>query len=170
MRAILRGYDLLIGTLAWLAGVLIVLIFAAVIYDATLRDVGLQPTRWAVPLSEFGLLYITMLAAPWLLRSKGQVVVESLRLALPRRGQAIVERATYVFCILVCGVIAWAAADEGLDSVRRGDMERLAISIPLYLAYAPLIVGFFLLGCEFTRLLLGADTLYAQDPTTRDSV
>ncbi len=170
MRHVLPGYDWLIVALAFLAGVMIVAIFAAVIYDATLRDVGLQPTRWAVPLSEFGLLYITMLAAPWLLRSKGQIVVESLRLVLPRRGRDWLERATYVFCIVVCATIAWAAAVEGLESIRRGDMERLAITIPLYLAYVPLVVGFFLLGCEFVRLLIGRDTIYEQEPTTRDSV
>ena len=170
MRHILRAYDWVVTAFAVLAGILIVLIFAAVIYDATLRDTGLQPTRWAVPLSEFGLLYITMLAAPWLLRSKGQIVVESLRLVFPRRGRVLLEQATYVFCIAVCGVIAWAAAVEAIDSVRRGDMERLAISIPLVVAYIPLIIGFLLLGCEFVRLLIGRDSLYAQDPTTRDSI
>lgn len=170
MRSILRFYDGLIAVLAYVAGVLVVLIFAAVIYDATLRDVGLQPTRWAVPLSELGLLYITALAAPWVLRSKGQIVVESLRLLLPHRGRLWLERATYVFCIAVCAVFTWCSLLEAIDSIRRGDMERLAISIPLYAAYIPLIVGFLFLGTEFVRLLFGQDSLYAQDPTTRDSI
>ena len=170
MRRIARIYDRLISALAVLAGVIVVLIFVAVVYDALLRDFGLQPTTWAVPLSEFGLLYITMLAAPWVLRSKGQVVVESLRLLLPRRGRVWLERATYALCIAACATITWFSIVEAIDAIRRDDMERLAIDIPLWLAYAPLVIGFFLLGCEFVRLLSGRDTLYEQAPTTRDSI
>jgi len=170
VRRIARWYERLIAAFAVLAGVLVVLVFAAVIYDALLRDFGLQPTRWAVPLSEFALLYITMLASPWVLRSKGQVVVESLRLLLPRRGRLWLERATYLFCVAACAIIAWSSTVEALDSIARGDEERLAISIPLYFAYLPLIVGFVLLGCEFVRLLAGRDTLYEQDATSRDSI
>jgi TRAP-type C4-dicarboxylate transport system permease small subunit len=170
MTTILRCYDWLIAALAILAGVIVALIFVAVVYDASLRDLGFQPTRWAVPLSEIGLLYITMLSAPWLLRSKGQIVVETLRKPMPMRARVWLERATYVFCIGVCAIMTWSAAVEGLDAINRGDVERLAIEIPLYLTYLPLIVGFFLLGCEFLRLLIGVDSLYIQDVTARDSI
>jgi C4-dicarboxylate transporter, DctQ subunit len=170
MRLLIRLYDGIIVTFAALAGAVIAFIFVAVIYDAVLRDVGLQPTRWAEPLSQIGLLYVTMLSAPWILRSKGQIVVETLRKPLPTRAQFWLERAVYLLCITVSAVMTWSSAIEARDAFQRGDVERLAIYIPSYLYYLPLVAGFFLLGCEFLRLLVGGDSLYMQDPTSRDSI
>lgn len=170
MRLLIRLYDGIIVAFAALAGAMVAFIFVAVIYDAALRDVGLQPTRWAEPLSRIGLLYVTMLSAPWILRSKGQIVVETLRKPLPPQAQIWLERTVYTLCIAVSVVMAWSSAIEARDAFQRGDVERLAIYVPSYLYYLPLTVGFFLLGCEFLRLLVGADSLYVQDPTTRDSI
>ena len=170
MRTVIWLYDGLIVGLAAVAGAIIAFIFVAVIYDAVLRDVGLQPTRWAVPLSEIGLLYVTMLSAPWILRSKGQIVVETLRKPLGPVARFWLERAVYVLCIAVSAAMTWSSAVEAGDAFQRGDVERLAIYVPTFLYYVPLIVGFFLLGCEFLRLLLGGDSLYLQNPTTRDSI
>jgi C4-dicarboxylate transporter, DctQ subunit len=163
-------YDRIVVGIAMVGGLLVALIFGAVIYDALLRDLGLQPTRWAVPLSEYGLLYVTMLPAPWLLRSKGQVLVETLRHVVPPWGRVWLERVTYVLCIAICGTMTWASAAQAIDSFERGDVDRLAITIPLYAAHIPFIIGFFFLGCEFFRFLVGVDSLYAQDVTARDSI
>ena len=101
MRPLLRAYDWLMSALAVVAGLIMVAIFAGVIVDVTIRDFGYQSPRAIQPLAEFGLLYITMLGSPWLLRNKGMIIVESLRMALPGRVRRVGEIVVYVVCIAV---------------------------------------------------------------------
>jgi TRAP-type C4-dicarboxylate transport system permease small subunit len=153
--------------LAAIAGAITVAIFFAVVYDAIVRNLGLQPPGWTVPGSEYGLLYITLLAAPWLLRTKRQVVVESIRMFLPDGARRPLEIAIYLACFVICIVIAWFGFAQAVDAWSRGDIDLRAIPIPLYVAYLPFGVAFLLMGVEFLRLLGQADTLYTQTSTTR---
>lgn len=169
-RALLRAHDWLVNALAAVAGAIVVAIFLAVVYDATLRNLGMQPPRWTVPSSEFGLFYITLLAGPWLLRTNGHVVVESLRAVLPAAAKSALEHLVYAGCIVVCAVIAWFALDQAIDAWVRGEADLRAIRIPLYVAYAPMVLGFALMGCEFARLLFGQGSLYAPRAGDRDGM
>lgn len=160
MRALRWAYDGLITALAVAAGIIVVAIFLAVVYDASIRNFGMQPPRWTVPSAEYGLFYITLLAGPWLLRTNGHVVVESLRMVFPVRVQRAMERVVYAACIVICAIIAWFALDQTIDAWVRGEADLRAISVPLYVAYAPMVVSFALMGCEFARLLMGHGSLY----------
>lgn len=165
MRLLLRGYFWLTSALAVVAGLIMVAIFAGVIFDVLVRDFGFQSPRQIEPLAEYGLLYITMLGSPWLLRTKGQIVVESLRLVLSRRLRRILEIGVYAACALACGVLAWYALSQTIFSWVNDQADQRAINVGLYYAYAPMCLGFFLMGCEFLRLLFGRETLYEQSAT-----
>jgi TRAP-type C4-dicarboxylate transport system permease small subunit len=168
VRSLLRIYEATISVLAAVAGAITVAIFFAVVYDATVRNLGLQPPAWTVPSSEYGLLYITLLAAPWLLRTKRQVVVESVRMLLPAAVRRPLEIVIYVGCFLICLVITWFGLAQAADAWSRGDIDLRAIPIPLYVAYLPFGLAFLLMGVEFLRLLSLSDTLYAQTADPRE--
>jgi C4-dicarboxylate transporter DctQ subunit len=168
MRGLLRFYEWLTTALAVVAGLIMSTIFVAVVADVTVRDIGLQPTRYTVPLAEFGLLYITMLGSPWLLRTKGAIIVESLRLIMPPRVRRVLELAVYAVCACVCAVLAYYAASQSVFTWVTNQAEQRAINVPLYYAYAPMFVGFLLMGIEFLRLLFGRDTLYDQSATDQE--
>ena len=170
MRGFLRAYEWLTSALAAVAGIIMSAIFIAVIVDVTMRNLGIQSPRATVPLAEFGLLYITMLGSPWLLRTKGQIIVESLRLVIPPRQRRVLELAVYAACAAVCGLLAWYALDQTIFAWENDQAEQRAIDVPLYYAYAPMFLGFFLMGIEFLRLLFGRDTLYEQSATTREGI
>lgn len=170
MRPLLRLYFGLTTAFAVVAGIIIATIFAAVVVDVTVRDVGLQPSRFTVPLAEYGLLYVTMLGSPWLLRTKGHIMVESFRMAMPRPVQRAVEILAYIVCAALCGVLAWFALDQAILTWHTGQGEQRAILIPGYYAYTPMFVGFGLMCIEFLRLLFGHDSLYDRSVVDREGV
>jgi C4-dicarboxylate transporter, DctQ subunit len=162
MQPLIRAYDVLTSALALVAGVIMVLIFVGVVADVTIRDFGYQSPRAIQPLAEFGLLYITMLGSPWLLRRKGMIIVESLRMMLPGGVRRVLELFVYAVCTAVCAILAWYAMSQATLSWETASADQRAIEIPLYYAYAPMFLGFFLMGLEFARLLFSGDTIYGQ--------
>ncbi len=170
MRPLLQFYFWLTSALAVVAGLIMVSIFLAVVIDVTMRDLGFQPSRVVVPLAEYGLLYITMLGSPWLLRSKGQIIVESFRMIMPGPLRRVVEVAAYLVCAALCGILAWYALTQTLLTLQTGQGEQRAILIPAYFAYAPMLIGFGLMFIEFLRLLFSRETLYDQSATDREGI
>jgi len=64
--------------MAGISGLTLVWIMVSVIASVLMRNFGLQPFAWLFTSAEYGLLYMTMLGAPWLVREKGHVHIELL--------------------------------------------------------------------------------------------
>jgi C4-dicarboxylate transporter, DctQ subunit len=170
MRLLLRTYAGLTTLLAIAAGLIMVAIFVGVVMDVVIRQAGYQSPRAIEPLAEFGLLYITMLGSPWLLRTKGMIIVESLRMVMPNRVRRVLEIAVYAICVAACATLTWYALSQSIFSWVNHQGDQRAITVPLYYAYAPMVLGFFLMGIEFLRLLFGGETLYEQSATEREGI
>jgi TRAP-type C4-dicarboxylate transport system permease small subunit len=170
MQALLRAYNALTTALAAVAGIIMSAIFIAVILDVVMRNVGIEAPPAIEPLCEFGLLYITMLGSPWLLRTRGMIIVESLRMAVPPGPRRVLEIVVYVVSAAICFTLAWYAGYETIFAWANDEADQRAISVPLYCAYAPMLLGFFLMGCEFLRRLLAHDTLYTQSAIEGETI
>ena len=171
MARIARAYDAAIVALAAIAGVILAASFPLIVYDVILRNALLiSPPAFSVPSIEYGLLYMTMFAGPWLVRVRGHVVVEALRLALPPRARVWLERLVYVICILVCAVLTWKACELTVEAFVTGEHDPRAIEVPYTVRYAPFVIGFFLMGCEFARYLFGRGSFYGDATAGRESV
>ena len=68
MKGFWKFFDKLSDIMAALAGVLLVLISAAMCYTIFMRFVFRQTTIWIIPMSEYALLWIVFLGTTWLLR------------------------------------------------------------------------------------------------------
>ena len=153
---LVRTYDNVVMALAVIAGALLTFVFVAIVYDVTLRTVGLQPPFWTLSSTEYALLYVTTLGAPWLLHHKGHVVITTVTSALPPKLSRVVGKLAMLIgaisCLLIAGVsLKIAVTITGFD-VRSFDMPR-------WLVYVTMPVGFLLLAIEFARFLFGSDTL-----------
>ena len=71
-----KAYDHLIEGLAVVSGLIIAGVCLLIVYDVIARNLGLQPPASTVALTEYALLYFTMAASPWLVRTRGHIVVE----------------------------------------------------------------------------------------------
>lgn len=165
MRILTHAYDRLVMALAVIAGAMLAGVFLMIVYDVSVRALGYQPPAHTVPLSEYAMLYMTLLASPWLVRLKGQVFVEFIAGNLPRPIRRPLHKAVYVLCILVCIGLAWYGGAAAEDYWMRGELEIKGIITPKWVLYAPFPLGFGLCVIEFGRFLFGFDNMYDRRPS-----
>lgn len=154
MQAVVRGYDRLVTAMAMTGCVLLAVMFVMIVYDVTVRTIGLTPPAATSALSEYFMLYVTMLAAPYLVREKAHVAVESIELVLPAAAMPWLARLVCIVCAVLSLLLAWYSVDGIVDAVQSGEVDIRSIIIPKWVLYAPLPVGFALSAVEFARLLL----------------
>ncbi len=161
MRHVQRAYDGLLTLMAVTAGLLLVWLMVSIVLSVGLRNAGLQPWAWLFTSSEYALLYMTMLGAPWLVREKGHVHIELLTAALPGPAQRLVSRVVAAACVLVSALLAWKGAELFLTNLARNDFDVRAYYFPrAYLTVAfPISFGF--MAVEFARFVVGPDLMHS---------
>lgn len=160
-RAVGRLYWRFLQALAAAAGAIIAAVLVLVVYDVVLRNIGFRPPAHTIALAEYGMLYVTMLGAPWLLRLRGHVYIEMVIHNLPPAPRRVLEKAIYVACLLVCAVIAWYAGEVTVTAWTRGDVDIRSFDMPRWAMFAIMPLSFALMGAEFVRYLIGPDSMYA---------
>jgi C4-dicarboxylate transporter, DctQ subunit len=161
LRTVAALYRRLLELLAVVAGVLLAAMALAIVIDVVVRNLGLQPPAHTLTLTEYGLLYVTMLAAPWLVREKGHVHIELLTAAVSPRARFWLTRAVYALCVLTCMVIFWFAVEVTIDQWRRDVIDVRSFDVPRWLLTASIPLSFGLMTVEFARFLLGLDSMHS---------
>ncbi|MGZ0246345.1 MAG: TRAP transporter small permease [Alphaproteobacteria bacterium] len=149
---------------------LLALIFVGIICDVTMRTIGFNSLQWYSAVAEYSLFFCTMFGAPYLVRHKGHVVVESLRLAMPPTVRKILEKIVYVICILLSLLFVYYGGIETIDAIKTGEQDLRSIDMPKWLLMVPFPIGFSLIAVEFSRYLLGFDTYYSDKASSGESL
>jgi len=125
-------------------------------------DTGISPWDRTHGLVEYGLLWFTMLAAPWLARAKGHVFIDAVTVLLSPAVQKVTAKISYL--VAFCGsaaftyysvLLLWEAIVEEQIDERGADMF-------LWTLYFPMPIAFALLSIEFLRYLCGFDDMYSK--------
>ena len=111
-----------------------------------------------------------MFAAPYLVRHKGHVVVESLRLAMPGMVKAVVAKVVYAVCIILSLLFVYYGLLEVIDAIETGEEDLRSIDMPKWLLMIPFPIGFSLIAIEFLRYFLGFDTYYTDKVGSGESI
>lgn len=148
----------LLAALAAAAGAIIGAMFIVIVVDVTLRAVGLQPPLWTGALTEFGLLYVALLAAPWLIARDGHIRVRAFTDRLPAHIGRRLERVVFALLAALCALLSVYALNVTLDTAARGELEYRSIILPRWTLFAPIAPGFALCAVEFVRLALNGLT------------
>lgn len=165
----IRWYDRLISGLATLAGLIIGAVCLLIVYDVVARNLGLQPPASTVALTEYAMLYFTMAAAPYLVRTKGHIVVEILYQRLSPAAKRSLDRLVLVLCMLVALIVSILASVLLFESITLGEIEIRSLDAPRWILFAPLTAGFLLMSAEFLRLLLKADSVFVSAAEQKES-
>lgn len=160
MQTIARVYNLLLYAMAWIAGATLVWLMVSTILSVAMRNAGLQPFAWLFTSAEYGLLYMTMLGAPWLVREKGHVHIELVTALLPNKLRQIVSRLVALLCVLVCAVLAYKGFELCVSNVERNDFDVRAYYFPKWLLTIAFPLSFGFMVIEFSRFLLGRELLH----------
>ena len=140
-----------------------------IVYDVVARNLGLQPPRSTVALTEYALLYFTMAAAPYLVRVKGHIVVEVVYQRLGDKVQKRLDKVILIFCTIVSTIIGTLALILLLESLGTGEIEIRSLDMPRWLLFTPLAAGFFLMALEFIRLLITGDSIFRSQAEQTES-
>ena len=161
MQALTRAYSGLVTFMAIIAGATLVWLMVSVVTSVVMRNLGLQPFAWLFTSGEYGLLYMTMLGAPWLVREKGHVHIELVTAALPDGARRIVSRSVAAACVLVCVILAYYGYELVSTNLERSDFDVRAYFYPRWLLTITFPVSFGIMAIEFMRFVIGPDLLHS---------
>ena len=159
MKLLLRAYDALIEGLLTVAGLTMLAVCLLIVSDVVMRNVGLPPPDSTVALTEYSLLYVTMAAAPALVRGRGHIVVQLLHRRLGDGARRRLEGAILGACATIALAIAGLALALAIEAVRRGEIDVRSLDVSRAFLFAPIVVGFTLMATEFIRLLIRGEGL-----------
>ncbi len=165
----IRAYDALIRGLAGFSGALIAAICLLIIWDVAARNFGLQPPASTVALTEYGLLYFTMAAAPWLVRQRGHIAVEIIYRRLSNPSRRYLDRFVLAACMLICVTVSALAALLTWEALQRGEVEIRSLDAPRWALFLPLSIGFGLMAMEYLRLLVRGESAMASEGKQRET-
>jgi len=171
LRSVVRIYDGVFKLLAVCAGITIVAIFLSIVTDVLMRVCGLQPPPWTITYVEYALLYFTMFCAPYLVRHKGHVVIESLVSVLPGPVRRTMAKITYFLCFLGALTFAYQSVLLLSEAWASQRIDVRGVDIQMWTLFFPMPVSFGLIASEFLRYLISQDTIYTYDLTNaKDSI
>lgn len=160
MHTLSRAYSALLYTMAFVSGATLVWLMVSVVASVMMRNLGIQPYAWLFTSSEYGLLYMTMLGAPWLVREKGHVHIELVTAKLAEGPRRLLSRGVSLACVAVCLILTWKGLELFLTNIERNDYDVRAYYFPRWILTITFPVSFALMAIEFSRFVFGEDLLH----------
>lgn len=153
LALIRRCYDGLIFGLLYVASAMLAAFALAIAYDVVLRTLGLQAPMWTSALTEYALLYYTMMVAPWLARTGGHVNIDSVVRAVGPAARARMEKGAFLACILISLMLAWFSGKIAFDYFISGEIDVRSIRLPRWVLFVSMPPAFILVAIEFVCAL-----------------
>ena len=161
-------YEQLLFSLFALGAVMLAAVTLLILYDVSARLIGLPTFPHTLATTEYGLYYLTLLGAPWLVRIKRHIYLQLLTALAPGPLRPLLARISYLLCAIVCAGICGYAGQVTIETWLRADQEVRSFDMPRWLIFAVMPVSFALLTLEFGRYLLGFDDMYDGDVGVRE--
>ncbi len=152
-------YGRLLNALALGAAVLLFALVAGITTDIFLRNLFVVTIRGIDEMSEYALLLMTLMTAPWLLRTGQHVRLDLLLVMVPRIVAWAIEIVGDLTGIAVTLTLAWFGFASAMDSRQMGALVMKAWVFPEWWLLIGFPICMTLLAIEFVfrlqRLLAG---------------
>jgi len=154
VRLIAKAYDAVLYGMAVVAGFLMAAMMVVIFLDVVLRNLGYQSSAHFFTFTEYALLMVPCLGAPWLVREKGHIYIEILLMYLsPRRRRALMWLIGVV-CVAVCAVLAWYGLQVTVQDFVLGEKDVRSLDMPRWMVVGFIPVSFAMMAVEFLRFLV----------------
>jgi C4-dicarboxylate transporter DctQ subunit len=160
VKHLARGYDALLNGMALAAGVLMVAMMSMIVADVVLRNLGYQSSAHFFTFTEYFLLLIPLLGAPWLVREKGHIYIELLVGALPPRPRQALMWVIVIVSLAVCAVLAWYGGAITMQNFVQNEKDVRSFDMPRWMLMLSMPLAFGMMALEFLRLLLRRESPY----------
>jgi TRAP-type C4-dicarboxylate transport system permease small subunit len=160
LRSLAKAYHAVLYGMAWLAGVLMVAMMAMIVADVALRNSGFQSSAHFFSFTEYFLLLIPLLGAPWLVREKGHIYIELVVSALPERPRQWLTTLVAGVCLLTALVLAWYGGAVTIQDFVGNEKDVRSLDMPRWMLMVFMPLGFGMMAIEFARLLVRRESPY----------
>tara|TARA_R110002110_G_scaffold214748_1_gene428558 strand:+ start:1358 stop:1870 length:513 start_codon:yes stop_codon:yes gene_type:complete len=160
----------LINALKFISSIIVLAIFVLITLDVLLPLVGVQPWDGTLGVVEYGLLWFTILAAPWLARIKGHVFIDAVAEMLPPGAKKVTSKIAYLVAITGSLMLAYFSWLLVVESFVDENIDERSIELMLWWLYAPMPVCFVLVAIEFLRFLVGIDDMYGSRTDVKEGM
>jgi C4-dicarboxylate transporter, DctQ subunit len=171
VRYVGKGYNAVLYGMAGFAGVLMVAMMTTIFIDVVLRNLGYQSSAHFFTFTEYALLAVPCLGAPWLVRERGHIYVEMFLMSLPLRARTLAIRVIGLVCVLVCAVLGWYGGVITVNDFMHAERDVRSFDMPRWIVVGFIPLSFAMMAIEFLRFLArGENFLGAQSPTDSGQV
>lgn len=139
--------------LAWLSGVLVVVLTVVVTAEVVMRYFFNRPLGWSVELSEYFMLYLTFLAAPWVMKHDQHVRVDVVAENLPPAAARVLRAVGNLLGLAACLLLTAFAGVLLYDSIITGAMAEKVLRFPRYILVMVVPISSALMAVYFIRML-----------------
>lgn len=151
LGGLMRVIDMITTGMAWIAGILVLLLMVAIVYSVATRYLLNLPQPAVLEMSGYMLLYVTFLGAPWLLHNDGHVRIDLLTNSLGPRSRRWFDAWTSLAGVFVSSLLLWKGTEVTLDYYQRAIIVMNILDTPQYLLLIAIPLGSFFLVIEFLR-------------------
>lgn len=152
MKGFWKFFDKLSDIMAALAGVLLVLISAAMCYTIFMRFVFRQTTIWITPMSEYALLWIVFLGTTWLLREGGHITTDVVYIHLNEKSKRYLNFVMSIVGGLACALLLYLGIVHICDCILHGVTDVRAMTVPKSAVFIIIPIGSLFLTIQFFRV------------------
>ena len=144
--------------MAYLAAMLMAAMMIVIFLDVVLRNLGYQSSAHFFTFTEYALLAVPCLGAPWLVREKGHVYVEILLMALSPRRRALLTWFIGAVCVAVCAIVAWYGFAVTLADYQQDNKDVRSLDMPRWIVVSFIPLSFSMMTLEFVRFLVRGES------------
>jgi len=153
LRLLAKGYDAVVYGMAIVAAFLMAAMMVIITLDVIFRNLGYQSSSHFFTFTEYALLIVPCLGAPWLAREKGHIYVEILLNSLPPAARRVMTWAIGLFCIAVCLTIAWYGLQVTINDYLQAEKDVRSLDMPRWMLVLWIPLSFLMMALEFARFL-----------------
>jgi TRAP-type C4-dicarboxylate transport system permease small subunit len=153
MRYVAKAHNAVVYGMAFIAAFLMAAMMVVITLDVVLRNLGYQGSAHFFTFTEYALLIVPCLGAPWLAREKGHIYVEILLNSFSPKMRARMTVAIGLLCIAVCLVIAWYGFQVTWRDFVQNEKDVRSMDFPRWLVVGWIPLSFLMMAIEFARYL-----------------
>ncbi|MET3506579.1 TRAP transporter small permease [Halalkalibacter oceani] len=117
---------------------------------------------WVTDFSGYAMVYVVFLAAPWILKEKGHVIVDIITGALSKKFLRVNSIIICTVSIFICILLLIFSAEITMGYYLNNTVMLNTIQWPKFALFLPIVIGFLMLGIRFfiellKSILLGED-------------
>jgi len=153
VKYVVKVYDAVLYGMAGVAAFLMAAMMVVITLDVILRNLGYQSSAHFFTFTEYALLIVPCMGAPWLAREKGHIYVEILLMSMSVRMRARFTMLIGLICVAVCLVIAWYGFDVALRDYLQNEKDVRSLDMPRWMVVGWIPLSFLMMAVEFARFL-----------------